>query len=171
MQAEKLSGKIKIILDPRKARSVSEKKKRYYAKYAFLVSETLKEPLFQKFLQKILKKEKVKMDEIRAIRIKTFPLKNKKGNSLAGKCRNNGVIYIYPKNIRFFQKLTQKWKKEKFKDFIMRRARAALIHELLHIKYLEKEQRVRKLTRKYFEMFIRLNPDANKETRFTMLPK
>ena len=164
MFRQKLSSRIRVTADPRKMGESSERKIRYYEKYAFLVSEALKEPFFQKFLHRIIKNENMEMDEIRDIQIKIFPFKKENGNGLAGKCNNKGVICLYPKGVGFCKKLMLNWRKDKVKFYIKCRARAALIHEVLHIKYLDKEFKVRELTRKYFKAFIRLkNPDTNKQ--------
>jgi hypothetical protein len=170
MIRRKLISRIRITLDPQKKRKSSEQKIRYYEKYAFLVSKALKEPLFQKFLHRIIKNENIEIDKIRDIRIKTFPLKKENGNRLAGKCNNKGVICLYPKGISVYHKLMLNWKRDRVNFYVKCRARAALIHEVLHIKYLSQEVKVRTLTRKYFKTFIRLtNPDTNHQTIFQKL--
>ena len=80
---------------------------------------------------------------------------------LIGRCNNKGVIHLYPKGYRFHQELMLSWKEDEIKFFIMCRARAALIHEVLHIKYLKKELKVRELTRKYFKALIQLKNILN----------
>lgn len=54
--------------------------------------------------------------------------------------------------------------KKTFFSYVTSRAKAALIHELLHIKYLSDENKVRKLTRKYFKIYDqnRSHPCATK---------
>ena len=164
MLKQKISSRIRITFDPQKMEKSSKKNIRYYQKYAFLVAETLKEPLFQKFLHRIIKNENMKIDKIGDIQIKIFPFKKENGNRLAGKCNKKGVICIYPKGVRFCQELMINWREDTVKFYIQHRARATLVHEVLHIKYLGKEFTVRELTRKYFKNFIRLkNPDTNKQ--------
>ena len=165
-----LASRIRITFDPRKMGKSSEKKIRYYEKYAFFVSKTLKEPLFQTFLHRILRKENIKIDNIRDIQIKTFPFIKENGNRLFGKCNNKGVICLYPKEIRLRQKRALTWRENKIKNYVKCRARAALVHEVLHLKYLNKEVKVRELTRKYFNSFIMLkSPDVNNQTIINQL--
>jgi hypothetical protein len=105
------------------------------------------------------------MNKIRDIQIKTFPFIKENGNRLIGKCNNKGVICLYPKGISFRQEQALNWREDKIKDYVKCRARAALVHEVLHLKYLNKEVKVRELTRKYFNAFIRLKgPNTNNQT-------
>jgi hypothetical protein len=105
------------------------------------------------------------MNKIRDIQIKTFPFIKENGNRLIGKCNNKGVICLYPKGISFRQERALNWREDKIKHYVKCRARAALVHEVLHLKYLNKEVKVRELTRKYFNAFIRLKgPNTNNQT-------
>jgi len=45
-----------------------------------------------------------------------------------------------------------------FKQYIKNRAKAALIHELLHLKYEDNETKVRELTNKYFSIYSNFSP-------------
>ena len=157
MLNQKLSKRIRITVDPQKQGNASSKIRRYYEKYTILVSETLKEPRFQTFVHRLIKKENMELEKIRDVQIKTFPVKKENGNRLIGKCNNKGVICLYPKGIRFWQKRMPKWREDEITFYIKCRARAALIHEVLHTKYLHKEGKVRELTRKYVNAFLQRN--------------
>jgi len=133
----------------------SEKTVRYYERYAHLVSETLRDPLFQTVLHGIIQNENIEIDKIKDIQVKIFPFTKENGNRLAGKCTDKGVISIYPKGVSFCQKLMIDWREDTVSFYIKCRARATLIHEILHVKYMDKEFKVRELTRKYFIAFIR----------------
>ncbi|KON27098.1 hypothetical protein AC480_04850 [miscellaneous Crenarchaeota group archaeon SMTZ1-55] len=164
MLRRSLSKRIRITADPHKRGKASTKLRRYYEKYTVLVSETLKEPSFQTFVHSLLKKENMEVEKIADVQIKTFPVKKENGNSLVGKCSNKGVICLYPQGIRFWRKRMPNGRKDEITFYIKCRARAALIHEILHTKYLSKEGRVRELTRKYFNAFMRRNElDQNKQ--------
>jgi hypothetical protein len=82
-----------------------------------------------------------------------FPSRKKNGNGLAGKYNGKGEIFIYPKRLEFCRKLIQNDGKEKVYSYLKNRARATLIHELLHVKYSSDEEKVRELTREYLNMF------------------
>lgn len=97
------------------------------------------------------------MDEqmVRAVHVKVFPLRRKNGKGLAGKCAPaKGKIRIYPKTLKFCQVFKQKFGKTTLLAYAGNRARAALIHELLHLKYVADEKTVRELAKEYFFVFI-----------------
>ncbi|MCJ7713343.1 hypothetical protein MUO66_02655, partial [Candidatus Bathyarchaeota archaeon] len=54
--------------------------------------------------------------------------------------------------------------KKTFFSYVTSRAKAALIHEILHIKYLSDEKKARALTKKYFKIYDqnRIHPSATK---------
>jgi hypothetical protein len=150
----KLSGKIRKVIHPQKVVKASENL-RFYTKYAALVSKALRKPRFQTFLKWMLRREKIEEHRIKDIQIKTFPSVNKNGHGLAGKCNSRGQIRIYPKRLEFCQKQMQEFGKKNVKFYIKGRAKAALIHELLHLKYASDEKKVRELTKKYFNIFTK----------------
>ena len=158
----KLSNKIRVVSNPKKVETCPEKRLQFYTNYATAVSETLRKPLFQKFLNWIIKRENIEKRAVKDIQVRVFPFQKKNGRSLAGRCNNEGVILIFPKRRSFLQKKMQIHKKEKVRFYLKNRARAALIHELLHLKYESNEGKVRQLTKKYFGMFIR-HQDVNAE--------
>ena len=149
-----LSNKMKITVHPEKIEAPSQKQVGFYMKYASFVLRTLRGPSFQKFLSWMLKKENIEEHMVRDVQVAVFPFQRKNGNGLAGHCNTNrGRIQIYPKTCKFCQELIQECGKDKFISYAGSRARAALIHELLHLKYANDEEKVRELTREYFAVF------------------
>ena len=155
MYNSKLSNKVRVVLSLKKAETCPEKHVEFYSSYAAAISETLKKPLFQKFLDWLIKREDIKKADVTDIQVRVFPHRKENGKYIAGRCNNNGVIRIFPKKQIFLKKKLQKHKKEKVRFYLKSRAMAALIHEILHVKYEDDEKQVRKLTRKYFGIFIR----------------
>jgi hypothetical protein len=155
MSKMKLSSKIRVVSNPKKVESCPEKGLHFYTNYASVVSETLRKPLFQRFLDWIIKREKIEKNAVKDIQVRVFPFQKENGKSVAGRCNNEGVILIFPKKRSFLQKKMQDHKKEKVRFYLKSRAMAALIHELLHVKYDSNESKVRQLTKKYFSIFIR----------------
>jgi len=99
----------------------------------------------------MLKRENIEEQMVRAVHVKVFPLLRKNGKGLAGKCDlAKGKIRIYPKTLKFCQIFTQNFGKNTLLVYTGKRARAALIHELLNLKYVEDEKTVRELTKEYF---------------------
>ena len=83
-----------------------------------------------------------------------FPFFPLNGNGVAGKCNTaRGRILIYPKTIKFCQIFKQKFGRSNLLAFAGNRAKAALIHELLHLKYAKNEKTVRELAKEYFCIF------------------
>lgn len=125
----------------------------FYLRYAEVVAETLSRPSFQRFLEKVIKKENIEKNEIRGIQVIVFPSRSKKGKRLAGSCSGGGQISIYPKGMRAVLRSLAKNKEEKLDFYLKKRAMSTLIHELLHIKYLDDEEGIRELTKNYFDVF------------------
>jgi len=161
MYTPKLSSKIRVVSNPKKVENCPEKRLQFYTNYALTVSETLRKPLFQKFLDWILNLEKIEKGAVKDIQVRVFPFQKENGKFLAGRCTDEGVIRIFPKRHGFLQKKVQIHKKEKVRFYLKSRAMATLIHEILHVKYEGAESKVRQLTRKYFSIFIRnQNPNT-----------
>ena len=160
----KITNKIRVVLNQKKLENYPEKRLEFYTNYAIIVVETLRKPLFQKFLNWIIKLEKIEKRAIKDIQVRVFPFKKDNGRSVAGRCNSSeGVILIFPKKRSFFQKKLQSHENGKVGDYLKCRARATLIHELLHIKYKGNESKVRNLTKKYFNKFIQhQNSDIQK---------
>ena len=111
----------------------------------------------------MLRKEKIDEDKVKDIQIKTFPLRKENGKGLAGKCKNKGKIFIYPRRLEFCREKTQELGKENVNFYIKSRARATLIHELLHLKYASNEEKVRELTKRYFNIFSKHQHTQNSD--------
>jgi hypothetical protein len=149
-----LSSKMRISVDAAKLESFSQSHVKFYLKYSSFVFKVLKKHSFQKFLRWMLKKEKIEEQIISAVQVKVLPFRRKNGNGVAGKCNTaRGRIRIYPKTIRFCQVFKQKFGRSTLLAYAGNRARAALIHELLHLKYAEDEKTVRELAKDYFCIF------------------
>ncbi|MCW4045184.1 MAG: hypothetical protein NWE94_06680 [Candidatus Bathyarchaeota archaeon] len=153
-EAFSLSGKIKINVESKKIGNFSQNQVRFYLKYSSFVFRVLKKTSFQNFLNWMLKKERIAEQAVSAVHVKVLPLRRNNGKSIAGICDTvRGRIRIYPKTIKFCQAFTQKFGRGSLLKYAGNRARAALIHELLHLKYVEDEKTVRELAREYFYLF------------------
>lgn len=162
MEKIKLANKIRVVKNQNKFENCSENHRSFYTKYAFTVSKSLRQPIFQNFLKWLIKKEQIEKS-VKDIQIRVLPFIKSNGKSIAGRCNSSGIIRIFPKRKRFLRKKLQNHKKERVKVYIKSRAMAALIHEILHIKYEGNEHKVRKLTKKYFNIFIRnQNPNPQR---------
>jgi hypothetical protein len=151
-----LSSKIRISCDRKKLANLSQKQVRFYLKYSSFVFSALKKPSFQKFLRWMLKKETIEEQAVRAVHVRVLPLRRENGKGIAGNCDTaRGRIRIYPKTTKFWRVFKQKFGRNALLDYTGSRARAALIHELLHLKYKGDEKTVRKLTKDYFCVFTR----------------
>jgi hypothetical protein len=149
-----LSSKMRISVDHEKLENFSQNHVKFYLKYSSFVFKALKKPSFQKFLRWMLKKEKIEAQIVSAVQVKVLPFRRKNGNGVAGKCNTaRGRIQIYPKTIKFCQIFKQKFGRNNLLAYAGNRARAALIHELLHLKYAEDEKTVRELAQDYFCTF------------------
>jgi hypothetical protein len=148
------SNKMRISVDHKKLGSFSQDHIKFYLKYSSFVFRALRKPSFQKFLHWMLKKEKIEEQTIRAVHVKVLPLRRKNGKGIAGKCDTaRGRIRIYPKTMKFCRMFTQKFGWTTLLVYAGNRARAALMHELLHLKYAEDEKTVRELAKDYFCIF------------------
>ncbi len=153
-KASSLSSKLKITVDSEKVGCFSQKHFDFYMKYSYFVVRVLEVPSFQQFLCWMLKKENIEEQIVRSVYVTIFPLRRKNGKGLAGNCDvGKGKIRIYPKSRKFCRVFTQRFDKKTLMAYAGNRARAALIHELLHLKYVADEQKVRALTRDYFFAF------------------
>lgn len=155
MEKGKLSKKIRVVSNRKKAASCPEKHLCFYTKYASVVSATLRKPLFQRFLNWMIRRENIEKKSVKDIQVRIFPFHKENGKALAGRCNREGVILLFPKRRRFLQKKAGNPGKDNVWFYIKSRARAALIHELLHVKYESNECKVRQLTKKYFGIFTR----------------
>jgi hypothetical protein len=109
--------------------------------------------------------ENINEANVNSVDISVFPIQGEHGNSIAGKCDIfRGRIRIYPKTIKFCKTLSRELGRNTLFSYAGNRARAALIHELLHIKYTNNEEKVRELTKVYFSTYTKKQfvnkPDA-----------
>ncbi len=149
-----LTNKIRINTHVQNPMTVSGRQADFYKKYASFVSKTLKKPLFQRFVHWILKRENIDKSLVQDIQVRVFPLHKKNGNSLAGRWRGDaGKIFIFPKSFEFCKELAGEHGSEITRSYVKSRALATLIHEVLHAKYSSDEERVRKLTERYFSIY------------------
>lgn len=153
-RSRRLSGKVQIAACPQN-REFSDRQKRFYAKYASVTFKTLESPLFQRFLDWIMQRENIEERLVASVQVELFPFRGENGKGLAGKYNSRGEIVIYPKRLEFCRRLVKDFEKEIVYFYIKARAKATMIHELLHAKYSNDEAKVRRLTRKYFTIFAR----------------
>ncbi|MCZ2845580.1 MAG: hypothetical protein O2U61_03650 [Candidatus Bathyarchaeota archaeon] len=127
----------------------------FYGKYAVVVFRCLRKPVFLKFVNWVLKREEIQEEKVKSVQIRMFPSVKNNGNSLIGRCNPQGEVFLYPKRLDVCRKKFQKMNPAGFRKYVEGRARASLIHELLHLKYESDENKVKQLTKKYFTIFHR----------------
>jgi len=158
---------MRISVDHKKLEPFSKNHVTFYLKYSSFVFKALKKPSFQKFLRWMLKKEKIDEHSVSAVQVKVLPFRRANGNIVAGKCNTaRGRIRIYPKTMQFCQIFKQKFGLSTLLAYAGNRARAALIHELLHLKYAEDEKTVRELAKDYFCVFTQKQCTQNARSLF-----
>jgi len=150
---QKLSNKIQISACSQRVEGFSSRHVKFYAKYANVTFKTLGNPLFQRFLDWMMRRENIEECQVVNVQVWMFPFRRENGKGLAGKFSRKGEIFIYPKRLEFCRRLVRDFEKEMVYFYIKARAMATLIHELLHAKYSSDEDKVRRLTRKYFSVF------------------
>lgn len=162
-QSPVLYSKIKIDAEYEKL-GYSETQFSFYTKYSCFTLKALRKPSFQKFLGSMLVSENIEETNVNAIDIKVYPAPRKNGNNIAGRCNVfRGKIRIYPKTIKFCRGFSQKFGRDILFAYAGNRARAALIHELLHLKYVSDEEKVRELTKVYFSAYSNRRPAKSSE--------
>ena len=151
-----LSSKMRISCDQRKLESFPENHARFYLKYSSFVLKVLEKRSFQTFVCWMMRKESIDTKSLKGVTVRVLPLRGENGKTIAGKCDPaQGRIWIYPKTVNFCKSFKRKFGREILLHYAGSRARAALIHELLHLKYNDDEQKVRDLCRDYFGLFRR----------------
>ena len=158
-----LSSKIKITAEPDKS-TLPERHVWFYTKYSCFTLKALNRGSFQKFLVWMLALEEIEETNVNSVDIEVFPIKAVKGHSVAGKCDTyRGKIRIYPKPVKFCTTFSKAFGRNILFAYAGNRARAALIHELLHLKYADNEAKVRELTKHYYAAYTK-KQFANKPT-------
>jgi hypothetical protein len=133
-----------------------KKKVGFYENYSRFVLKALSKYSFQEFLYGMLSTENIEEKTVNAVVIKVYPVARKNGFNIVGKCNTlSGKIRIYPKTSNFCDAFSKKFGKNILISYVGNRARAALIHELLHLKYESDEQKVRELTELYFCVYMK----------------
>jgi hypothetical protein len=147
---------MRISFDREKLGSLPENQARFYLKYSSFVLKALGKHSFQDFVCWMLRKESIDAESVKGVAVSVLPRRAENGKTIAGKCAPaQGRIWIYPKTVNFWKSFKRKFGRKILMHYAESRARAALIHELLHLKYNENEQRVRELCREYFGLFKR----------------
>jgi hypothetical protein len=148
-----LNSKIKIDAECDKANFA--KHFGFYTNYSRFILKALKKSSFQEFLFSMLLEENIEEKIVNTVDIKVFPAPRKKGFNIVGECDTfRGRIRIYPKTFNYCYAFRKKYGKNYLFSFVGNRARAALIHELLHLKYISNEKKVQDLTGIYFSEYI-----------------
>jgi len=154
-QSPALSGKIKIAVECDKP-AFSEKHVWFYSKYSSFTLRALNKISFQKFLSFMLTFENIKQTNVNSVDVEVFPIRGENGRFIAGKCNTlSGRIRIYPKPMKFCVAFSKEFGKSILFKYAGNRARAALIHELLHLKYANNEEKVQELTKAYFSTYTK----------------
>lgn len=124
----------------------------WYRGYAETVLSALQHPRFQRFLNWFLRREHIPVQHIKAIQVRLLPRIKANGQHLKGAATSHGIITIYPQDVSKDTRAKDLVKSYAFPlTYVQWRARATLIHELLHYKYRHREQRVRQLTKQYMQ--------------------
>jgi len=157
-----LSSKIKIA--PQNDHTPFSKHFVFYKNYSLFILKVLRKSSFQEFLNYMLISEDIEEKNVNIVDVKIFPAPRKNGFNIIGKCDTfRGRIRIYPKTFNYCSAFRKKYGKNYLFTFVGNRARAALIHELLHLKYISDEKKVQELTDIYFSRYMkkRLEKDSN----------
>jgi hypothetical protein len=139
----------------------------FYLKYSRFTLKALNKRVFQEFLSNMLKIERIPQKSIDSISIEILPAPRKNGLTIAGKCNTiYGKIRIYPKPLKFCDSFRKEYGQYLLGEYAGNRARAALIHELLHLKYGSNEDGVRKLTEEYYSQLIETEYSDNSKALY-----
>ena len=153
-QTSLLFSKIKIATESDN-KVLSETHLGFYSNYSRFVLKALRKSSFQEFFYWVLLSENIEEKNVNAVDIKIFPALRKNGFNIVGKCNIfRGKIRIYPKTSNFCDAFSKKFGKNILIAYVGNRARAALIHEVLHLKYGSNEQKVRELTEAYYSVYL-----------------
>lgn len=158
-QTYTLANKISIAKDKDPVLSINSS---FYLKYSRFTLKALNKRVFQEFLADVLKTERIPQTSIDSISIEVLPAPRKNGLTIAGKCNIvKGKIRIYPKPLKFCDAFRKEYGQYLLVEYAGNRARAVLIHELLHLKYGSDEDGVRKLTEEYYSQLIKTECSNN----------
>jgi hypothetical protein len=150
----------KITMGETTEKSQISKDNDFYSRYSRFTLKALGRYRFQEFVNLMLKLEDIDEKKVNSIKIVLYPVRKQKGCGVAGTCNPlTGKIRIYPKNEKFCDVFSEKYGKILLITYAGNRARASLIHELLHLKYTSDEGKVRALTKAYFSKYIQETKD------------
>ena len=169
-QSRELSSKIKIAMEHEKT-DFSTTDYYFYSRYSIFTLKALRKYAFQEFLYRMLKSESIPEKKVDSVKIEVFPAPRKNGFTIAGKCNTiRGKIRIYPKTVKFCAAFKKKYGKDILVAYAGNRARASLMHELLHLKYVSDEEKVRALTKTYFSSFTKgFANNSNSESMYKLI--
>jgi hypothetical protein len=163
-----LSGKIKIA--PENNHRDISKHFSFYKNYSLFILKVLRKSSFQEFICYMLLSENIEEKNVNTVDIKVFPAPIKNGFNIVGKCAPfKGRIRIYPKTFNYCSGFRKKYGKDYLFTFVGNRARATLIHELLHLKYISDEKKVEELTDIYFSTYMKKRKRFEKDSTLTSL--
>lgn len=158
IEANKIQLSNKIRINEGNGAQLLGKSELFYSKYSHFTLKSLKKYRYQQFLRLMLEREAIDKNNVDSVKVEVYPVRKKAGSSIAGRCNpGTGKIYIYPKTKNFCTFFEEKYGRILLGVYVKNRARASLIHELLHIKYYGDEEKVRALTQTYFSTYLRLN--------------
>ena len=142
----------------------------FYKNYSLFILKVLRKSSFQDFLYFMLLSENIEEKNVSTVDIKVFPAPRKNGFNIVGKCDTfRGRIRIYPKTFHYCSEFRKKYGKDYLFTFVGNRARAALIHELLHLKYISDEKKVQELTDIYFSTYMKKKKQFGKNSNLMSL--
>jgi hypothetical protein len=150
-----LSSKIKVAGENNRP-DIIETHPGFYSHYSRFTLSALRKTSFQEFIFWMLSSEKIEENSVNSVYIQIYPAAKKSGLNVVGRCNTSkGRIRIYPKSFYFCKDLRKNLGRKVLFAFVGNRARAALIHELLHLKYSNDEKKVRELTDLYFCAYMK----------------
>jgi hypothetical protein len=149
-QRVNLSCRMKILCAPRDQSPMKQQTLQWYTRYAEAVLKALRHSRFQQFLGALLRHEHISLRRIKAIHIRTFPRTKANGRHLNGTATSKGIIALYPPTMPKTVGDRNMHRSKGFSlTYVQWRARATLIHEILHYKYRHREHHVRQLAQQY----------------------
>lgn len=151
-QGLNLTSRMTILCHPQNQPKMRKRTRQWYRGYAEAVFSALQHSRFQLFLGWLLRHEHIPLQHIKAIHIRTFPRTKANGRYLNGTSTGKGIITLYPVAMGKNVKNKDIHPSETFSlRYVQWRARATLIHEILHLKYRHHEPRVRQLTQQHIQ--------------------
>jgi len=85
-----LNNRIAVITKFKKNDPIPHNDLVFYKQYSDFTLKTIKNQKFQRFIKHLLRKEEISENKIQQIKIRFFPLQNKEGQWIIGKCNKKG---------------------------------------------------------------------------------